>query len=53
MSAQRPTGTVPDWEKEFAPIVTRRQVAVSFVIYAVWLGFLAVLAVQRWFGSLQ
>ena len=42
-----------DWEREFAPKVTRRRLLVGIVIYAAWLAFLAVLAGERWLGSLQ
>jgi hypothetical protein len=42
-----------NWEKQFAPKITRRQVVTAVVVYAVWLGFLAFLAIDRWFGSLQ
>ncbi len=42
------TGQAPHWEKANAPRVTGRQVAVAAVVYAIWLTFLAVLAVRQW-----
>ena len=49
-----PQHTTPDgsWEKEYAPKVTRGQVAVAAAVYGVWLVFLVVLALWRWYGSL-
>ena len=42
-----------DWEKELAPKVTRKSVIIATGVFFVWIGFLAILAVMRWFGSLQ
>ncbi len=42
-----------DWEREFAPKISGGRMAMTCVFYAVWLGFLAFLAVQRWTGDLQ
>ncbi|MBN2562820.1 MAG: hypothetical protein JXQ75_18000 [Phycisphaerae bacterium] len=41
------------WEKKYAPRVTRRHVAVAVTVYALWLAFLAIIAANRWLGSLQ
>jgi len=41
------------WEKELAPKVTGKYVAFVAGIYVLWIAFLAVVAIQRWFGSLQ
>jgi hypothetical protein len=41
------------WEKEHAPRMTAKHVAFVAFIYVSWMAFLAVVAVQRWFGSLQ
>lgn len=49
------SATVPDmsWEKELAPKVTRGSLMLPIVIYAIWTGFLAYIAIDRWFGELQ
>lgn len=44
---------IANWEKEDAPPPPRRHIVVAAVVYLVWLGFLAVLAAQRWLGVLQ
>jgi hypothetical protein len=41
------------WEKELAPRVTRGKVVFVAVLYALWIAFLAAVAANRWFGSLQ
>lgn len=41
------------WEKELAPRVTRGQIVLAALAYAVWTIFLAYLAIDRWFGGLQ
>jgi hypothetical protein len=41
------------WEKELAPRVTRSKVVFVTVLYALWIAFLAAVAANRWFGSLQ
>ncbi len=42
-----------DWEKEYAPCVTRRRLVFGLVVFSLWLAFLAVFAATRWLGSLQ
>ncbi len=42
-----------DWEREYAPRVTRRQLACGVVVFGLWLAFLAYFAASRWLGSLQ
>ncbi len=41
-----------NWEKQYAPRVTGKSLAVSVAIYCAWIVFLAVLAVGRWPGVL-
>lgn len=41
------------WEKELAPKVSARYVAFVAAIYCLWIGGMTLIAVQRWFGSLQ
>lgn len=41
------------WEKELAPKISRRYLLLVIALYCVWIGFLAVVAIHRWFGSLQ
>ncbi len=42
-----------DWEKKYAPKVTRKRLTVGIGIYVFWLAFLAALAAQRWLGTVQ
>jgi hypothetical protein len=41
------------WEKELAPKISRGRLGAAVAVYVVWLGFLAFLSAERWFGSLQ
>lgn len=41
------------WEKELAPKLTRGTLLLPIVLYALWTGFLAYIAFDRWFGALQ
>lgn len=41
------------WEKELAPKISRGYVVGIAAIYCLWIGFLSLVAIQRWFGSLQ
>ncbi|MCG8404075.1 MAG: hypothetical protein MI923_02635 [Phycisphaerales bacterium] len=41
------------WEKEYAPKVSRGRVVLSLLVYLGFVGFLAYLAAQRWFGDLH
>lgn len=41
------------WEKELAPKVSRGQIILSSIFYAIWTLFLLYLAIDRWFGGLQ
>jgi hypothetical protein len=41
------------WEKELAPRVTRGQVILAGLLFLIWIAVLAVIAANRWFGSLQ
>ncbi|MFQ5430833.1 MAG: hypothetical protein ACE5E1_11040 [Phycisphaerae bacterium] len=50
------TASPPDdhaWEKRFAPRVTVRRVIFLGIVFLLWIGFLAFLATQRWFGALR
>ncbi len=38
------------WEKKYAPKITRRQVIVALAVYGVWIAFLLIFALRRWFG---
>jgi len=42
-----------DWEKLHAPKITRGHVVAGAAVYLIWLGFLGVLAAQRWLGALH
>jgi len=42
-----------DWEKKYAPKVRRIHIMLISTVYVLWLGFLAVMAAQRWLGALQ
>ncbi len=42
-----------DWERTYAPSVTRAQILSVSALYLAWTGFLALLAFRRWFGDLQ
>lgn len=57
MSESPPTArSMPDpyaWETEHAPRISRLHMAIPVIVYLAWLGFLAVMAGQRWFGTLQ
>jgi len=41
------------WQKEYAPRISRPYFFLVAALYVVWMSFLAVIAVNRWFGSLQ
>ncbi len=51
MNATNQEGT--HWEKEHAPRVTRGKLSFALIVFCVWIAFLAVLSVDRWFGALQ
>ena len=51
MAAPSQTPQDYSWEKQYAPRVTRRTLAVAVGIYCAWVAFLAVLALSRWQGS--
>ena len=42
-----------DWDKKFAPRIGKKRLIASCFLYFGWIAFLAVLAAQRWYGSLQ
>jgi len=37
-----------EWEKEFAPRVTRRHLTLVVTVYCAWIALLAVLAMNCW-----
>lgn len=41
------------WEKQYAPKVGRGRVVLVFTVYFAFVGFLAFLTAQRWFGDLH
>ena len=41
------------WEKELAPKFTKGYLIFVAAVYFLWIGFLSIIAIQRWFGSLQ
>jgi hypothetical protein len=41
------------WEKEYTPKITLGVVIAVGSVFAVWIGFLAYIAIDRWTGSLQ
>ncbi len=41
------------WEKEHAPRVTRGKLSFALIVFGIWIAFLAVVSVERWFGALQ
>lgn len=52
MAATRNSTDDHSWETQDTPHVSRKTVLIASIVYALWLGFLAVLAAQRWI-SLQ
>lgn len=52
-AAPTPTERSHAWEKEYAPKVTLRMVVATGVLFAIWIAFLAYIAIDRWSGSLQ
>lgn len=54
MAAKAQPAKKDNWQKEYAPRVTRRHLALLAAVYGLWVAFLATLAVSRWWlGSLQ
>jgi hypothetical protein len=41
------------WEKEYAPRVSGKSLALVAAIYCAWIAFLVVVAVGRWHGALN
>lgn len=52
MAAPRNPTDSRDWETQDTPRISRKSIVIASAVYTLWLGFLAVLAVQRWI-SLQ
>ncbi|MCZ6682308.1 MAG: hypothetical protein O7B26_03930 [Planctomycetota bacterium] len=52
MAAPRDATDSHSWETQDAPRISRKSIVIASVIYTLWLGFLAVIAAQRWI-SLQ
>jgi hypothetical protein len=52
-AAAPPAAADHAWEKEFTPKVGRGRVLAAAALYALWMVFLAVIAVERWTGTLQ
>ena len=53
MSNTTPVYKNHEWEKEYAPKITRTHVILASLLYAAWMIFLAIIAIHRWFGDLQ
>jgi hypothetical protein len=48
-----PTERSHAWEKEYAPKIKLWMVVSTGVLFAIWIVFLAYIAIDRWSGSLQ
>ncbi len=51
--SKTPAAAEANWEKKYAPKVTRGRIVFVSVLYLGWIGFLAVTSAQRWLGALQ
>lgn len=51
--SKTPAAQEENWEKKFAPKISRGRMVFVSILFLAWIGFLAVTSAQRWLGALQ